>query len=206
MAAAFAAIAIGIDASGISVGSTSPSDLRFAAVVAAFIFFIITAWREYEWFLRQGFRNDAPDPTGSDSTAQMLTAAIKVIGAQGGQMDSWTGRWANLDEPSGHAEKWQIDRIDLPPNGQEAILDLFVRYDGQPNCYGWDNSVMLGTARHVPIGPGQYRIEVTLRGANMKRQLFNYVLIVSDDVHVRPIVVADNGKLVVWRAILKHGV
>jgi hypothetical protein len=52
IAAAFAAIAVGIDASGAGFLSASDSSLRLAALVSALVFGGITAWREFDLYVR----------------------------------------------------------------------------------------------------------------------------------------------------------
>jgi hypothetical protein len=119
-------------------------------------------------FVRIAFANEATDPSGDSSIAHRLCAQVRVIDMDGQEVDCWTGRWAVLEEPRTPARKWEVDAIDLGPNGQEAILDIGVRYEDEKVFYGWDNNLMIGSENRPPLPRQRYEIEVTLRANNMR--------------------------------------
>ena len=119
-------------------------------------------------FVRIAFANEATEPSGDSSVAHRLCAQVRVIDIDGQEADCWTGRWANLEEPRTPAKKWEVDAIDLGPNGQVAILDIGVRYEDETVFYGWDNNLMIGSENRPPLPKPRYEVEVTLRANNMR--------------------------------------
>lgn len=133
-------------------------------------------------FRRVAFTNDATDPSGDASIAKYLSAEVIISDMTATQVDRYTGRWANLSEARDPAHKWIADRIDLPPNGQEAILDLIMRFVGTTTAIGWDNSLASGTGRRPELRDAEYEIEVMLRAANMKKKSFYFSVTNTPDV------------------------
>ncbi|MBI4301218.1 MAG: hypothetical protein HY664_01250 [Chloroflexi bacterium] len=129
------------------------------------------------YFSRIKLVNKCHDPSGLASEAQRLTAEINVYEAESGRLaDSWMGRWADLEEANSPAEKWQADCIDLSPNGQEASLDIGMRFEDDTAFFGWDNSRYSSFEFRNPLTQKCYIVEITLRARNMRAKVMRFWL------------------------------
>lgn len=126
-------------------------------------------------FRRLQFANDVNDPN-EDSTARKLSAKITVRNRAGDVADCWIGRWSVLKEISDPADKWEADRLDLFANGQQAVLDVVMRYCGTTAMMGWDNSLSAGMGPRPELRDDDYSVEVALRAANMRARTWVFRL------------------------------
>jgi hypothetical protein len=140
---------------------------------------VLTPINKLGFFTRIDFSNNTSEPTGDASTAQALSAFIRVIG-ENGEVDAWDGRWANTNAPTTVGEIWTLNRIDLPANNQRATLDIGCRVEGEKEFYGWDNAHFFTASHRVRIPPGQYELRVTLAASNMGQRDFEFRLIIPD--------------------------
>jgi hypothetical protein len=124
------------------------------------------------YFFRIALKNNARNPFGANSTAEAMTASVDVY-ADGKVVDSWVGRWPANHEPRSYPEKFQADRLDLPANNQQAILDIGMRYEGEEIWQGWDNGHYFGGESRPSLQPGCYTLRVTIAPANcMTKELW----------------------------------
>ena len=142
------------------------------------------------YFTRLVFKNNAKYPSGDGSTAHQLVATITVFDADKKKVDEWGGRWANTDPPTSHGEKWLVDRIDLPANNQEAILDIGLRLGGDSYFQGWENGWHLRLPPRKHIEPGKYKVQVILGASNFKAKTWQFSLEnpiepQSDECHIK---------------------
>jgi hypothetical protein len=138
------------------------------------------------FFIRLAFTNRVSNPSGSDSTAQDMTAHISIINHDK-TIDEWDGRWATEEEPKSLGEIWQLNRCNLRANNQQVILDIGYRLKGRAEFQGWDNFHYLQISEpRKRIGCGLYKLKVTIAASNMQRRDFWYTLCI-------PSVVQDDG-------------
>lgn len=95
-------------------------------------------------------------------------------------------RWARLPEPVASqvisipdniphfyirdfARTFTDSRIDVYP-GEEEILDVAVRFDGEPDCYGWNNEAYLNNWRTPSwkLPRDRYLVEVVINSSGQK--------------------------------------
>jgi hypothetical protein len=134
---------------------------------------------DWGYFYRIAFRNNARSPSGANSTANAMTASISIFLGDKLQ-DSWDGRWAANDEPRTYPEKFKADRIDLPANNQQAILDIGMRLNGKTQFQGWDNGRYLLAQPRAIIAPGVYRLQVVLAASNFPEKELWFTLSIPD--------------------------
>jgi|GEM_PF-5667968 len=125
-------------------------------------------------FLRCAFRNRPGGSVRESATARDLHATISIR-REGKTLQEWSGRWADLEEAQSPADKWGLDRIDLPPNGQVATLDLLVRSGGEHALKPWTNArfSLNGDPEH-DFSDEEYDLRVELAGANLRRKTFKF--------------------------------
>ncbi|HUF52440.1 MAG TPA: hypothetical protein VMR52_01545 [Dehalococcoidia bacterium] len=128
-------------------------------------------------FVRCRFENQV-DSDNEGATAKALTGRITVL--ENGR--TWLGRWSHTPEPQSTAEIWNLNQIDLAPNGQHVDLDIGCRYTTRTPDYRvddfvpWYNEVLLRT-RHIqnpPIQDAKFEIEIQLKASNMKAQQWRF--------------------------------
>jgi len=117
-------------------------------------------------------------------------ATITVFDKNGEIVDKWEGRWANTDPPASYGDKWLADRIDLPPNNQEAILDIGLRLGGAFYFQGWENGFHIDLPPRKHIEPATYKVQVILGASNFKAKIWWFNLEVPtklqiDECHVK---------------------
>ncbi|MCH8814100.1 MAG: hypothetical protein IH957_03240 [Chloroflexi bacterium] len=135
-------------------------------------------------FHRIRVQNRAHDPSGDESVAKDLSARIELRDS-GGLVESWMGRWSDQKEAEDLGEKWELDRIDLPPNGQEATLDIGVNYVGEPGFFRWDNSRFVGDYNAERRMGSRYEVWVLLKASNMSEREFRFSLESEPDSEMR---------------------
>lgn len=123
-------------------------------------------------FISIAFKNNPKNPSGEDSKAKDLIAKVIVFDEGGIEIDHWDGRWVNSEEPSSLSEALSSNRIDLPANSQQVILDIGFRFMGERDFFGWSNMRFTKHEALVPILPGSKNMEVTLTGSNIKKQTY----------------------------------
>jgi len=133
------------------------------------------------YFVRLAFKNNAKNPSGVESTAQALTASITIFDKSRKTIDAWEGRWANQEHPCDSDGIWLLNRIDLPANNQEAILDIGFRHRGRQEFEGWDNKRLCGLLERKSIKPGFYKLQVTLAASNFKKKDFRFNLTIPEE-------------------------
>lgn len=133
------------------------------------------------FFTRLEFVNNTAYPTGDNSTAQDLAASIRVIDESNLLIDSWDGRWANVDEPKTPSAIWSANKIALPANNQRAILDIGYRLEDEKVFNGWDNAHYVYANQRVSIQPGVYELQIELAASNMDYRNFVFSLVVPDE-------------------------
>ena len=131
------------------------------------------------------FRNTAKNPSGDESTAQSLTAEVKILSRQI-VVDSWAGIWANNDKAYDYPSTLAMNELHLKANNQPGILDIGFRYEDKAEFYGWDNNVdqriKESPSRRMAISPGTYELELKIMATNMKKKTWYFSLDVPQSV------------------------